>query len=201
MLGSLNKNSPWHQTLKHFHRSFPQTVHVSPAIWSSEGCGHSWHSEGFDCQEILVGVGYLRNSRYKKKDNKERIPTLFHYVQGGDARWKIRRAGTATCFDILWNTSNHGCYAVIRVLNFATPIHQYTPADSVRCVVGGWDRHRKLRKTAPKTYDSKWKKGWHQIVSPKHLVEAMLMWHGLSTVNVGAQRLGEEFCTLQMFPV
>ena len=78
-------------------------------------------------------------------------------------------------------------------------------------LVGGWDRHRKLLKTAQNSHDSEWKKGWHQIVStifvnrnqlvsPKHLVEVMLMWHGLSTVNFGAERLlAEDFARCKCF--
>lgn len=156
--------------------------HVSPAIWHSEGCGHSWHSEDFDCQEILVGAGYLRNS------------TLTSYETH-----KIMVAMQSAEFSILQSLYTSRLSRHVKVNMCA----EY--------LVGGWDRHRKQRKTAQNSHDSKWKKGWHQIVStifinrnqlvsPKHLVEAMLMWHGLSTVNVGAERLAaEDFARCQCF--
>ena len=185
----------------------PSRHHVSPAIWHSEGCGHSWHSEDFDCQEILVGAGYLRNSR---KGYQCLGPNIFQYIKRGDVLngkfLVLEQRHALTSYEthkimVAMQSAELSCKAYYTPVDWAD-MSKWTYVQSIWWE-DGTGIERKQRKAASNSHDSKWKKGWHQIlptifvnrnqlVSPKHLVEAMLMWHGLSTVNVGAERLASE---------
>lgn len=192
--------------------------HVSPAIWSSEGCGHSWHSEDFDCQEILLGVGYLRNSRKGYKKMSWSLGPIFQYIKRGDVLngqfvlLEQRHALTSYETHQIMVAMQSAEFSILQSLLYTSRLNRHVKVNMCsEYLVGGWDRHRKLLKTAQNSHDSEWKKGWHQIVStifvnrnqlvsPKHLVEVMLMWHGLSTVNFGAERLlAEDFARCKCF--
>ena len=125
----------------------PSRHHVSPAIWHSEGCGHSWHSEDFDCQEILVGAGYLRNSR---KGYQCLGPNIFQYIKRGDVLngkflvLEQRHALTSYETHKIMVAMQSAEFSILQSLLYTSRLSRHVKVNICsEYLVGGWDRHRK----------------------------------------------------------
>lgn len=167
-----------------------------------------------------IGARGWLPQKLKKKIQKNVLEswTIFQYIKRGDllnGKFLVleqRHALTSYETHQIMVAMQSAEFSILQSLLYTSRLSRHVKLKMCsEHLVGGWDRHGKKATQNGTKFPSKWKKGWHQIVStifvnrnqlvsPRHLVEAMLMWHGLSTVNVGAERLAaEDFARCKCF--